>query len=135
MDLLQAATHEKAVAEKDAVKVFLNAIVLKHAGIVVPIGVQDEEREEYLTTILGEADTRDGVICSSTWLCRPFEDILGATTRFIVLNGTEISPVIPPGTLKGTRFQSMRPDRLQWTKHATLSVATSLLTDPVWLSP
>ena len=65
--MFQAATHEKAVADKDAVKVFLNAIVLKYAGIVLPVGGHGEEREEYLATIFREADTRDGVICSSPW--------------------------------------------------------------------
>ena len=98
-DIFQAATHEKALADKDAVEFLLNAILLRYAGIVIPIGEHDEEREEYLATIRREVDTRDGVTCSSTWSCRPFEDILGALIIFIVRKGIEVSSITPPGAL------------------------------------
>lgn len=63
MYMFQAATHEKALADKDAVEVVLNAILLKYAGIVFPIGGHDEARKEYHAIIRGEVDLRDGVTC------------------------------------------------------------------------
>ena len=99
MDIFQAATHEKALADKDAVKFLLNAILLRYAGIVIPIGEHDEEREESLA-IRREADTRGGVICSSTWSYRSFEDILGAVIRCIVPNGADFSSITPRGALE-----------------------------------
>ena len=40
MCMIQAATHEKALVDKDAVEI---PILLNYAGIVVPIGEHDEE--------------------------------------------------------------------------------------------
>ena len=94
--MVQATTYEKALADRDAVVVLLNAILLKYAGTAVPI----EERKEYLVTIRREADFRDGVTCPSTWSCRPFEDTPGAMTRYIVPNGTEVSSDVSPGALE-----------------------------------
>ena len=87
-------------------EVLLDAILLKYAGIAVPIEEHDEERKEYLATICPEAEARDGVTCHSTWSCRSFKDTPEAMTRCIVPNGTEVSSVDSPGALK--RFYAFR---------------------------
>ena len=78
----------------------LDAILLKCAGIAVPIGEHDEERKEYLATICREAEARDGVTCPSTWSYRSCEDTPGAMMRYIVPNGTEVSSVVSSGALE-----------------------------------
>ena len=57
MYIIQAATHEKALADKDAVEILLNAILLKYAGKF------DEARKKYHTIIRREAGPRNGVTC------------------------------------------------------------------------
>ena len=101
--MFQAASHKKALADKDAVESLLNAMLLKYAGIVVPIGEHDVERKVYLATIRREEVFRDGVTCPSTWSCRPFEDTPGGMTSYIVPNGpngTEVSSFVSPGALE-----------------------------------
>ena len=75
-------------------EILLNAILLKYAGIVVPIGGHDEAREEYHAIIHREVDPKDGVTCHWNWSSRPFERTLEVITRYIVQNRTEVGSII-----------------------------------------